>query len=115
MATRITQVAAARIGQGPEATQAVTEAVVGLRTLRARLLRTTKSVITRKERRSILCDRIKWSKTAVGDAASVGVMKVKRDRTVRCDDRKPGGKPRTPLTSVEYRTGADDEGRNRAR
>jgi hypothetical protein len=55
-AIRITQVAAARIGQGSGATQAVAEAVVDLRTLRARLLRMSKSVITRKERRSILCD-----------------------------------------------------------
>jgi hypothetical protein len=55
-ATRITQVAAARIGQGSEATQAVAEAVVDLRMLRARLLRTSKIVTTRKERRSILCD-----------------------------------------------------------
>ena len=37
----------------------------------------------------------------VGDAASVGATKVKRDRIVSHDDRIPGGNPRTPLASVE--------------
>jgi hypothetical protein len=47
---------AARTGQGVGATHAEAEAVVDLRTLRAMLLRTSKSVVIRKERRSILCD-----------------------------------------------------------